>query len=669
MLELLNGGLLVGCRSLTFGYKLVTWTVEERFNIIKTLGKGRTGGVYEAIDTVTNQRVALRRFFSVTGDTDASSWRESFIALAQNLATVQHPALMGIHASGVDEDGAFMAMELLEGGRSLEEIIEKDGHLSDEEFYVMANNLLDAFSVLHYQGFCHGSVSGRSIMEVPIPTGGHVYKCVDLGMSSMIPMINPSMPFLACGDPALTAPELFEGKQPDARSDVYMLGHLFYLSLAGGHPLAGIPAEEAHVKHKGHKFAPLSGYRSSVPKDIVAWIEHLTQADPEARPQSAGEALELMPVHHFGGAPAAAAQPALKPQPTMARAQTFGAAYGVKNTASPGLKVAPKKSSAGLVIGLIGGAVAVLFIIIVAASSSSTPPPKPKPDKPVVQDRIPTRTVDDTVDDPVDDGDTGTGGDVGVLVDPDDVEKKVMERISYADARRLLSLEGIKEGKKLEAALVVEDASGAVVCEAGDLIQFGDVVVKGIFPKSKKLKSFKDLGVSVDIGGEEISEVSGVYFKGQEKVAGELVRFSVRNFEGDMKVRLVAHVRNLKVRCGVAIAGMLKENISVKEMSAEDGLVVYEIEVKDVTESQFIALDFKLLEKRENGEVAQFVPLAMMAYDGEYPELPKVFEPKPEPEPEPDPVVEKKPEFPNGVKITPNGDGTKTIELGPLEEK
>ena len=208
--------------------------MEERFNIIKTLGKGRTGGVYEAIDVLTNQRIALRRFFSVTGDTDASSWQEPFIALAQNLATVQHPALMVIYASGVDEDGAFMAMELLEGGRSIEEIIEKDGHLSDEDFYVMANNLLDAFSVLHYQGFCHGSVSGRSVMEVPIPAGGHVYKCVDLGMSSMIPMINPSMPFLACGDPALTAPELFEGKQPGARSDVYMLGHLFYPSLWEG---------------------------------------------------------------------------------------------------------------------------------------------------------------------------------------------------------------------------------------------------------------------------------------------------------------------------------------------------------------------------------------------------------------------------------------------------
>jgi len=267
--------------------------MSDRYDILRLLGKGRTGGVYEAQDTVLGRKVALRRFFSVSGDTDTSSWRDSFQELTTNLCGIQHPGLMTVFDGGVDDDGAFMVTELLEG-KVLEDILE-DGHVSNRQFSAMAADLLDCFTMLHMQGFCHGALSGRSLMEVPRAGGRFRYKIVDLGMSALIPLINPGMPQLAWGDPALMAPELFDGHIPDARADVYMLGHLFYLSLAGGHPLAGIPADEAKEKHLAHRFAPLSGYRTSVPKEIVDWIETLTQADPNARPANAAAALSIMP--------------------------------------------------------------------------------------------------------------------------------------------------------------------------------------------------------------------------------------------------------------------------------------------------------------------------------------------------------------------------------------
>lgn len=341
---------------------------EERYEIISLIGKGRTGGVYEAVDRKTNEKVALRRFFSISGDTNSSEWEESFNQLAATVSQMKHPALMDIYDYGVDEDGAYMVMELIRKGITIEDKINEDGHLSDENFYVMANNLLDAFAQLHHRGFCHGTVTSRSIMEVPVKPVGQIYKCIDLGQSSLIPVINPGL-VRAIEDPAITAPEIFEGQAADSRSDVYMLGHLFYFSLAGGHPLAGVPEKEAYEKHKAHKFAPLSGYRSSVPKDIVEWLEKLTQANPNDRPQSASEALDLMPYHDFSKQQDIVVHTERQTLKAVAatKTQTFAAAEGVAvlPKVNPYVKTSTaEKNNTGLVVGLVVGAVAALIAVV-----------------------------------------------------------------------------------------------------------------------------------------------------------------------------------------------------------------------------------------------------------------------------------------------------------------
>ncbi len=267
----------------------------KRFQIINTLKEGRLGGVYEAIDKSTQQKITLRRFFPAKGVSDSLAWQKEFAHLAENLTFTQHPTVAIVYSTGCDEVGAYVAQEFLNRGRSIDQIVEKGKHLTNEEFYIMANNLLTAFAFIHEQGFYHGWITGSSVMEATLPTGRRIYKCVDLGVSQMTSLMHPHEPLESLLDTALAAPELFEGKQADVRSDVYMLGNLFYLSLAGGHPLAGLPLRDAIERHKTHKFAPLSGYRSSVPKEIVNWIETLIQADPNARPQNAGAALATMP--------------------------------------------------------------------------------------------------------------------------------------------------------------------------------------------------------------------------------------------------------------------------------------------------------------------------------------------------------------------------------------
>ena len=269
--------------------------MSKSFQIIRTIYSDQVGSTYEAIDNITEKRVMLRRFNSTVNFTDTSFSEKAFISLGEKLATISHSSITNIYETGFDDNGAYLSMEFSEEGLSIEEILNKRKRLCNEDFFVMACQVLKAFAHIHSKGVYHGALNGNSIQEFKNKERGTYYKCVDLGVSILLPLIDPQLPKLILNDPALTAPELFEGLAPDQRSDIYMIGQLFFLSLAGGHPLAGVPADEAYDRHKNSKIGPLSGYRSTVSEEVVNWIRLLTQADPDSRPESIEHALLLMP--------------------------------------------------------------------------------------------------------------------------------------------------------------------------------------------------------------------------------------------------------------------------------------------------------------------------------------------------------------------------------------
>jgi serine/threonine protein kinase len=640
----------------------------ERFDIIKILGKGRTGGVYEALDTYTNHRVALRRFFSVDGNTDSSYWEDSFIDLVDRLAKVKHPALMSIYSAGVDDDGAFMVMELLEKGRSIEKLVEKEKHLSNESFQVMACDLLNAFSVMHSMGYCHGSVSGRSVMEVPLanPNGNKIYKCVDLGMSSLIPMINPALPFLAVGDPALTAPELFEGQEADARSDVYMLGHLFYLSLAGGHPLAGIPADEAYKKHRKHRFAPLSGYRSSVSKDIVNWIEFLTQADPSRRPQSAGEALEALPLLYV------IRQEELSPLSPQVRFNTQSAPAQHLNSAKlTPLKLPAKKQgySAPLFVGLAGVVLAIVLVVVIASQSkkeldsgSNLANLESSSDsvtlrRPVIE-QIPEQTATDSINT------VPLNLTKPAQVDPLEPkgpsnESIQMKRITYQTPQLLISEKLLSEGGQIAEEIALDKAKAWHFIEAGSAHSSSEGALK-IELDSVPLQATANVGVSVEKNGILFDKFQGLSFSSIPNVPR--LRYTLQGCEGKVQARFYFKTQNLETSTGVSITGTsnLAEGVSLSPVTLLEGLCYMDIQIDESMKDERFGIDFNLLKILRASEPSSFIPIAFLIYD-DFP-IPPALKIKQGNESEV--KVQLPPEeFPDGVKVTPNGDGTNTLEL------
>ncbi|MEO1856200.1 MAG: protein kinase [Rubritalea sp.] len=339
---------------------------EERYEINSLMGKGRTGGVYAAEDTQLKRTVAVRRFYSAGGDTSSAGWEKEFVAIAQNLGNLQNPNLLTVLDAGVDEDGAFLVARLLEGKR-LSEFITKT-HLDQYEAHEMASQLLDALALSHEAGFIHGALTAGSIMLVERARGGHRYIIMDMGLSRLAPLIQGAdSSYAMMADPALLAPELFEGEPATEVSDCYMLGHLIYLSLIGGHPFAHKPIDEVKVLHQSGALPPLATYLKDISPAFVNWISTLTNPDIAKRPQSAAAALKTLP-KLSPKKPAAPAGAITKKPPTAAPIL-------LKRTAQPARQAQPVKAQAKAPVAVTKSSIASPPVAASPVRKPSTSPP------------------------------------------------------------------------------------------------------------------------------------------------------------------------------------------------------------------------------------------------------------------------------------------------------
>ena len=265
---------------------------DNSYKINQLLGAGRTGSVYEAEDIKFQRQVALRRFSSSEDASVFTGQEKKFDKEAQSLSNLQHPNLLNVLDAGVDEDGPYIVSQLVEG-RSLHEEIQK-GALKVEEVVELAKQMLDALSMAHDLGYYHGAFTPDSVIMTPRARGGFRYVIIDIGLTKLVSYTHGEDKVLKLlADPAILAPELFDGSAADARSDLYMLGQVLYLCFAGVHPYGGLGLKEAKKKHL--KGAPsIKKYNKYLHIDLVNWLGKLIDINPKNRPSSAVEAIELL---------------------------------------------------------------------------------------------------------------------------------------------------------------------------------------------------------------------------------------------------------------------------------------------------------------------------------------------------------------------------------------
>ena len=268
----------------------------KRYRIEDKLGTGRAGAVYAAHDTELNRVVAFRRFDTSEENFHDEDWLNRFNDVVSDLSRITHANILSVLDAGVDDEGPFVVTAHVEGLR-LSQILKREGEMSLAEVYSLTEQCLNALQAAEEYGYYHHALCPSSIIGTPKASGGYHYTLMDLGHSKLIPLVAGGDTFALSKtlDPALMAPELFEGKPNGIRSSLYMLGQLIYWVVAGGHPLAGLPLELAHAKHQAGEIPYLKAFRSNLPEAFRKWIYWLIQSNPDLRPVSVMDAIKKLP--------------------------------------------------------------------------------------------------------------------------------------------------------------------------------------------------------------------------------------------------------------------------------------------------------------------------------------------------------------------------------------
>jgi len=270
--------------------------VADRFEIRELIGSGGLGDVYRAQDHHLNRAVAIKRVRMQVAQNDRrlveQTWRE-----AMTTACLQHPNIVTIFDYGIDQHGAYVVMELIEG-ETLEDVLVR-GPLQFEDFLRFAQQSLEAIVAAHALGLIHRDLKpGNFMITRTSPDAPFNVKILDFGLAKYLDAPQPqSIDHLnsLMGSIHYMAPEQFQRLPIDHRTDLYSLGCIFYEAVTGHPAFDGNTVSElidAHLKKPPHSMKQL---RRDISPRLERWIVRLVERDADKRPPSAAEALRTMP--------------------------------------------------------------------------------------------------------------------------------------------------------------------------------------------------------------------------------------------------------------------------------------------------------------------------------------------------------------------------------------
>lgn len=265
---------------------------EERYEIREKIGQGGVGAVYRAFDSHLNREIAIKRVLAGGGYENQEGATKAMLQEASSLCSVQHPNIVTVFDAGVDDDGPFVVMELL-SGRTIDEMVER-GTLTYEDFRELALQTQEALIAAQDLDLVHRDIKPTNIMVTWLPSGRFQVKLVDFGLAKFSP--HPTRQTIDHGDAVFgsihfMAPEQFERKELDKRTDLYSLGCVYYFCLAGVYPFDGETAPQVMSAHLNHTITPIGELRPDLPEWLCDWVMWHLKRKMDARPTDTRESL------------------------------------------------------------------------------------------------------------------------------------------------------------------------------------------------------------------------------------------------------------------------------------------------------------------------------------------------------------------------------------------
>ncbi|GMU05140.1 nSTAND1 domain-containing NTPase [Corallococcus caeni] len=299
------------------------WTPPEEFDeyrIVRPLGRGRTGRVYLAHDTLLERPVAVKFIPSL-----GSNALARFLVEARAAARIQHPNVVTLYRVGQLEDQPYLISEFIRGV-SLDRLARP---VPWERALGIGRDLARGLGAAHRRGVLHRDIKpGNAVLtesgEVKLLDFG-LAKLLDraeagessapraplpppelpadwdpesspaLGARSLDGVFLPSLPRGALvGTPYYMSPEAWAGEELSARSDVYSLGVVLYELCAGRGPFRDVPWRELSEAVRTRDVRPLLEVAPSVDPGFAAAIDKCLQRDPAQRHASAAQLLDAL---------------------------------------------------------------------------------------------------------------------------------------------------------------------------------------------------------------------------------------------------------------------------------------------------------------------------------------------------------------------------------------
>jgi hypothetical protein len=250
-----------------------------RYRLLRRLGTGGMGVVYEAHDEHLDRDVAVKRVpVDAERPGDKAGRRAAREAVAA--ARLGHPAIVALYEAGRDEDGWVLVSELVRG-RTLAQL-EQDGDLSDRDVLRIGATLCDALAHAHARAVVHRDVKPSNVICPESAGDGAAAKLTDFGIARLADDDAVTRTGDVVGTLAYMAPEQARGEHVTAAADTYALGLVIYEALSGVNPIRGAGAAET-VARIGERIPPLRRARRDLPADVCDAVDAAVRARPADR--------------------------------------------------------------------------------------------------------------------------------------------------------------------------------------------------------------------------------------------------------------------------------------------------------------------------------------------------------------------------------------------------
>jgi serine/threonine-protein kinase len=295
--------------------------VAGRYEIVRVIGAGGMGSVYEAIHTVSKRSIALKILAPELCRNEAT--RERFLREASAPAQIGHPGIVEVFDAGFDpQTGAlFVAMELLKGEtlrERLERLAAAPTPEAREQALLLFGALLEPLAAAHSKNIVHRDIKPENIFLQRNALGIESVKVLDFGIARDVESDKPSVTRtgIAMGTPHYMAPEqAMSAREASFPADVWALGVILYEILSGTVPFPGETAGSIIAAAVTEAHRPLVALSPTTPAALSALVDRCLAKRPSERPAHAGALLEACREARRDAVQAIALPPAQPPVP------------------------------------------------------------------------------------------------------------------------------------------------------------------------------------------------------------------------------------------------------------------------------------------------------------------------------------------------------------------